>query len=59
MCDGKESVEVRGGVSGATNIMEFWIMEVYSVGFLIGVTVVAVRIILGGDKGSELFLPGG
>ena len=34
-------------------------MEVYDVGFLIGVSVVAVRIILGGDKGAGSVLSDG
>ena len=33
MCCGKEPVEVKGGGSGAMNIMEFWTMEVYAVEF--------------------------
>ena len=34
MCGGKELLEVQVGGSGAANIMELWIMEVYTVGFL-------------------------
>ena len=49
MFNGKEPIEVRGEVSGTTTIMEFWNMEGYAVGFLIGVAVVAVRSILGAD----------
>ena len=52
MCDGKETVEVRGRGDGATNIMEFWTMEGYTVVFLIGVAVVAVTIILGVEEGA-------
>ena len=43
-------MEVREGGAGAANIIEFWTMEGYAVVFLIGVAIVAVRIILGGDK---------
>ena len=43
-------MEVRGGESGATTIIELWTLEGYTVGFLLAVVV--VRSILGGDKGS-------
>ena len=43
-------MEVWGGGYGSVNIMEFWTMEGYAVGFLIGVYLVAVIRILGGDK---------
>ena len=46
MCDGKEPVKIQGGRYVAVNIMEFWTMKVYAVGFLIGVAVVEVRSIL-------------
>ena len=59
MCDGKETVEVRGRGDGATNIMEFWTMEGYTVVFLIGVAVVAVTIILGVEEGAGSVLSGG
>ena len=39
--------------------MEFSTMEGYDVGFLIGVSVVAVRSILGDDKGEGSVLTGG
>ena len=45
-------MEVKGGGSSVVTIMEFWTMEGYNIGFLIGVAVVVVRSILGGDKGS-------
>ena len=41
-------MEVGGGGAGSVTIMEFWTMEGYAVGFLIGKAVVAVRSILGG-----------
>ena len=50
---------MRGGVSGAVTIMEFWTMEGYNIGFLIGVAVVVVRSILGGYKGAGSILSGG
>ena len=59
MCDGKEPVKIQGGRYVAVNIMEFWTMKVYAVGFLIGVAVVADIIILGGDEGSGSVLSGG
>ena len=43
---------MQGGVDGAANTMEVCTMEGYSVRFLIGVAIVAVRSILGGDKVS-------
>ena len=43
---------MRGGVSGAVTIMEFWTMKIYDVDILICIAVVLVRRILGGDKGS-------
>ena len=49
--DGKEPVEQQVEGAGAVNIMEFWTMLGYAIGFLIGVTVVVVRIILGCDRG--------
>ena len=52
MCDGKEPVEMWRGGAGATTIMEFWTIKGYDAGFLIGVDIVAVRIIIGGDKGA-------
>ena len=45
----QETVELRGGGTGAVTIMEFGTMEGYAVGFLIGVYVVVVRSILVGD----------
>ena len=51
-------MEVQGGGSGATTIMEFCTMYGYVVGFLIGVSVVAVRSILGSDEGSWSYLSG-
>ena len=45
-------MEVRGGVSGAVTIMEFWTMEIYDVGILICIAVVLVRSVLGDDKGE-------
>ena len=44
---------MREGGYGAATIIEFWTTEGYAVGFLIGVAVVAVRRILGGDTVSE------
>ena len=52
-------MKVRGGAAGAATITEFWTMEGYSIRFLIGVAVVAVIIILGGDKGAGPVLIGG
>ena len=43
-------MELRGGGTGAVNIMEFGTMEVDAVGFLIGLYVVLVIIILVGDE---------
>ena len=45
----KKIPKVRAEVSVAAVKMEFWTMEGYAVGFKIGVSVVKVRIILGGD----------
>ena len=45
--------------AGAATIMKFWNMYVYSVVFLIGVDVVAVISMIGGDKGTGSVLPGG
>ena len=59
MFNGKEPVEVRGGVSSAAAIMEFWNMEGYDVGFLIGVAVVVFRSILGVYEGAGSVLSGG
>ena len=39
--------------------MEFLTTEVYAVGLLIGIAVVAVRSVLGGDEGSGSVLSGG
>ena len=41
----------RKGGADAANIMEFWTMEGYVVGFLKCVAVVEVIIRLGGDEG--------
>ena len=59
ICNGKELVEVRVGGSGAVTIMEFWTMEGYAVGFLIGVSILSFRRILGSYKGVGLVLSGG
>ena len=40
------------------NILECWTTEVYSIEFLIGVAVVAVRSILVGDEGAGDILSG-
>ena len=40
---------MQEGVSGAATIMEFWTLEGYDIGVLIGVAVFVVRNILGGD----------
>ena len=48
---------VREGGDYAANVMEFWDMEGYDVGFLI--VVVEVRSILGVDEGSWSCLSGG
>ena len=45
-------MEMRVGRYGATNIMGFWTMEGYTVVFLIGVAVVAVIRIIGGEEGA-------
>ena len=45
----KKPVEVTGGGAGAATIMVFWTMEGYDVGFIKSVSIVAVRIKLGGD----------
>ena len=45
--------------AGAVTMMGFWTMNGYSVGFLIGVAVVLVRSILGGNKGSGTVLSDG
>ena len=45
-------MELWGGGYGAATIMAFWTMEGYAVGFLIGLNLVSVRIIFGGDKGA-------
>ena len=50
------SVGVGGG-SGAANMVEFWTLEGYAVGFL--VYVVVVRSILGGNERSGSVLSGG
>ena len=50
---------MRGGGSGAPTIIKFWTMEGHSVGFLIVVSVVVVRSMLGGDEGSGSVLSGG
>ena len=52
-------MKLRGGGDVATTIMEFCTMEVYYVGFLIGVAVVEVISILGGDEGSGKVLSDG
>ena len=49
VCDGKEPVEIWGGAYGDATIMELLTMERYAVLFLIGVYVVAVISIIGGD----------
>ena len=51
-------MEVQGGVSGAATIMEFWTMEGYSVGFLLGILVVAVRSILVSISEHRVFISG-
>ena len=56
--DGKEPVEVQSGGAVDMNILECWTTEVYSVDFLIGVAVVAVRSKLVGDEGSGEVLSG-
>ena len=57
--NGKEPVEVRGGGAGAATIMEFFSMEGYSTGFLIGVAIVAARLLIGDEKGLGSILSGG
>ena len=52
MCDGKEPVEVQGGGYGDVTIMEIGTMEGCEVEFLIGVAVVEVKRIIGGDEGA-------
>ena len=52
-------MEVLGGGAFAATIMEFWTMEGYAVGFLIGVVVFEVRSITGGEKVSGELLPDG
>ena len=54
----KELVEVRGGGSGAATVLEFWTMEGYDVGFLIGVAAVLVIIIFGGEEITGSVLSG-
>ena len=53
---GIKPMEVRGVGAGASNILEFWTMEGYAVGFLIDVAIVAFRSIREGDKGAGLVL---
>ena len=48
--DEKEPVEMWGGTCDAATIMEFWTMKGYTVVFFIGLPVVTVRRILGGDE---------
>ena len=50
---------MRGGGYGAPTIIKFWTMEGHSVGFLIVVSVVVVRNILGGDEVAGSVLSGG
>ena len=54
----EKPVEVRGGGSGATNIMEFFTVEVYNAGSFKGVAVVSGRNDIGGDKVAGLVLSG-
>ena len=57
-CDFKEPVKLREGGAAAAAIMEFWTLEGYAVGFLIGVAAVLVGIIIRDDKGSGSVLLG-
>ena len=57
--NGKEQEGVREVGTGATTIMKFWTSEGYAVDFLIGVAVVVVKSILGGDDREESVLSGG
>ena len=52
-------MKVWGGGHVAATILAFYTIEGYAVGFLIGVSVVEIISILGGEKGSGKVLSDG